>query len=61
MPTTAHRIEALTNDANIGEQKALERLGFRQEGLMRGRSFIRGKYVGALVNGLLREDRRPET
>lgn len=33
--TTAHRIEALTNDANTGEQKALERLGFQQEGLMR--------------------------
>jgi [ribosomal protein S5]-alanine N-acetyltransferase len=57
--TTAHRIEALTNDANIGEQKALERLGFRQEGLMRGRSFLHGKYVGTLVYGLLREDRRP--
>jgi [ribosomal protein S5]-alanine N-acetyltransferase len=58
--TTANRIEALTNDANIGEQKALERLGFRQEGLMRGRSFLQGKYVGTLVYGLLREDRRPE-
>lgn len=46
--TTAHRIEALTNDANIGEQKALERLGFQREGLMRGRSFLRGKYVGVL-------------
>jgi len=59
--TTAHRIEALTNDANIGEQKALERLGFRREGLMRGRSFLRGKYVGVLIYGLLREDRRPAT
>jgi [ribosomal protein S5]-alanine N-acetyltransferase len=58
--TTAHRIEALTNDANIGEQKALERLGFRQEGFMRGRSFQQGKYVGVLVYGLLREDRRPD-
>jgi len=58
--TTAHRIEALTNEANIGEQKALERLGFRQEGLMPGRSFRQGKYVGTLVYGLLREDRRPE-
>jgi [ribosomal protein S5]-alanine N-acetyltransferase len=58
--TTANRIEALTNDANIGEQKALERLGFRQEGLMRGRSFLQGKYVGTLVYGLLREDRRAE-
>jgi [ribosomal protein S5]-alanine N-acetyltransferase len=59
--TTAHRIEARTNDANTGEQKALERLGFRQEGLMRGRSFLNGKYVGVLVYGLLREDRRPQT
>jgi len=59
--TTAHRIEARTNDANTGEQKALERLGFRQEGLMRGRSFLQGKYVGVLVYGLLREDRRPQT
>jgi len=57
--TTAHRIEARTNDTNIGEQKALESLGFRQEGLMPGRSFLRGKYVGVLVYGLLREDRRP--
>ena len=47
--TTAHRIEALTNDANTGEQKALERLGFQREGLTRGRSFLRGKYVGVLV------------
>ena len=58
--TTAHRIEARTNDTNIGEQKALERLGFRQEGLIRGRSFLAGKYVGVLVYGLLREDRRPQ-
>jgi RimJ/RimL family protein N-acetyltransferase len=29
--TTAHRIEALTNDANTSEQKALERLGFQPE------------------------------
>jgi hypothetical protein len=42
--TTAHRIEARTNDANTGEQKAFE-----------------GKYVGVLVYGLLREDRRPQT
>jgi [ribosomal protein S5]-alanine N-acetyltransferase len=58
--TTAHRIETLTNDANVAEQKALERLGFRQEGLMRGRSFLRGRYVGVLVYGLLHGDRRPE-
>ena len=58
--TTAHRIEALTNDGNVAEQRALERLGFRREGLMKGRSFLRGKYVGVLMYGLLRTDRRPE-
>jgi RimJ/RimL family protein N-acetyltransferase len=58
--TTAHRIGALTNEGNVAEQKALERLGFRQEGLMRGRSFWHGRYVGGLVYGLLRADRRPE-
>jgi [ribosomal protein S5]-alanine N-acetyltransferase len=58
--TTAHRIEALTNDANIAEQKALESLGFRQEGQMRGRSFLRGRYVGVLIYGLLRAERRPD-
>jgi ribosomal-protein-alanine N-acetyltransferase len=54
--TVANRLEALTNDGNIGEQKALERLGFRREGLMRNRSFIRGDYVGVLIYGLLRTD-----
>jgi [ribosomal protein S5]-alanine N-acetyltransferase len=54
--TTANRVEALTNDDNIAEQRALERLGFRKEGLMPGRSFRHGKYVGALVYGLLRSD-----
>jgi RimJ/RimL family protein N-acetyltransferase len=58
--TTAHRIEALTEESNAAEQKAFERLGFRQEGLMHGRSFRHGKYVGALVYDLLRADRHPE-
>jgi [ribosomal protein S5]-alanine N-acetyltransferase len=43
--------------ANIGEQKALERLGFRRGRLMRGRSFLRG----VLIYGLLREAPRPAT
>ena len=59
--TTANRIEALTNGGNIGEQKALERLGFRREGVMRGRSFQHGAYADVLVYGLLRSERRPGT
>ncbi|MGI8416354.1 MAG: GNAT family N-acetyltransferase [Nakamurella sp.] len=31
--TTAHRIEAITNDGNVGEQNVLQRLGFQLEGL----------------------------
>lgn len=58
--TTANRLEALTNDANVGEQKALERLGFAKEGLMPGRSFLHGKYVGVVIYGLLRADYRAE-
>jgi ribosomal-protein-alanine N-acetyltransferase len=52
--TTVHRIEALTNEGNIGEQKALERLGFTQEGFLRERSFIGGKYLGVYIYALLR-------
>jgi RimJ/RimL family protein N-acetyltransferase len=59
--TTAHRIEALTNEGNVGERRALERLGFQHEGLMRERSFIRGRYVGVHVYALLRSDHRPGT
>ncbi|WP_433887471.1 GNAT family N-acetyltransferase [Streptomyces sp. CA-111067] len=59
--TTANRIEALTNGGNLAEQKALERLGFRREGVMRGRSFQHGRYVDVLVYGLLRSEHRPET
>lgn len=56
--TTANRVMALTNDGNVREQKALERLGFKKEGLMPGYSFLHGEYVGALIYGLLRADYR---
>lgn len=59
--TTANRIEALTNGGNLGEQKALERLGFRREGVMHGRSFQHGEYVDVLVYGLLRSEHCPGT
>lgn len=59
--TTANRIEALTNGSNLAEQKALERLGFLREGVMRGRSFQHGKYVDVIVYGLLRSEHCPGT
>lgn len=57
--TTANRIEAVTNSGNLSEQRALERLGFRREGVMRGRSFQHGEYTDVLVYGLLRSESRP--
>lgn len=59
--TTANRIEALTNGGNLAEQRALERLGFCQEGVTRSRSFQHDNYVDALVYGLLRAEHRPAT
>lgn len=56
--TTANRIEALTNGENYAEQRALEKLGFRHEGLMRQRSFIGGRYHDVVIYGLLREEAR---
>lgn len=57
--TTAHRIEAFTNEGNIGEQKALARIGFQHEGFMRDRSFLRGRHVGVHAYGLLRAEYQP--
>ena len=54
--TTAHRIWAGTEVDNIGEQRALERCGFRQEGRLRGHNFRDGAWRDSFVYGLLRED-----
>lgn len=57
--TTANRIEATTNGENVAEQRALEKAGFRREGVMRQRSFIGGRYHDTVIYGLLRSDARP--
>ncbi|HLT61174.1 MAG TPA: GNAT family protein [Microlunatus sp.] len=57
--TTANRIEATTNGENHAEQRALEKAGFTREGVLRGRSFIGGRYHDTVYYGLLRSDVRP--
>jgi RimJ/RimL family protein N-acetyltransferase len=57
--TTAYRLEALTDDENIAEQKALERVGFRREGVLRGSHFHRGTWRNHVVYALIRSDPRP--
>jgi len=52
--TTAHRLEAGTNTKNIAEQKSLERVGFRREGVLRGIGFQHGDWQDAVIYSLLR-------
>jgi RimJ/RimL family protein N-acetyltransferase len=56
--TTAHRLEALTDTENIAERKALERIGFKREGVMRGVFFQRGTWRDQAIYALLRDDQR---
>jgi len=54
--TLAHRLEAQTDVDNIAEQVALERVGFRREGVLRGARFREGEWRDMLMYGLLRAD-----
>jgi RimJ/RimL family protein N-acetyltransferase len=54
--TTAHRLEAITDAENVGEQRALERSGFRLEGRRREVYFQFGTWRDQLIYGLLRSE-----
>jgi [ribosomal protein S5]-alanine N-acetyltransferase len=54
--TTAHRLEAGTNTKNIAEQKSLERVGFRREGVLRGIGFQHGEWQDAVIYSMLRDE-----
>jgi [ribosomal protein S5]-alanine N-acetyltransferase len=54
--TTAHRLEAFTDSENLAEQKALERIGFQREGVMRGVLFQHGTWRDTVIYALLRDD-----
>lgn len=54
-----HRIQAGTEVDNVAEQRALERAGFRREGVARGLFFRDGKWRDGVMYGLLRDDPRP--
>ena len=57
--TPVHRLQAGTEVDNIAEQRALERVGFRREGVMRGVHFRDGTWRDGVLYGLLRDDDRP--
>jgi len=54
--TLANRLQAITDIENIAEQKALERAGFRREGIMRGLAFDRGRWHDGVLYARLRDD-----
>jgi RimJ/RimL family protein N-acetyltransferase len=53
----AHRLQAGTEVDNLAEQRALEKVGFRREGVMRGVHFRAGQWRDGVMYGLLRDDR----
>jgi RimJ/RimL family protein N-acetyltransferase len=55
--TAVHRIEARTQPENAAEQRALQKVGFRQEGVLRGAEFRDGAWHDIVVFGLLRGER----
>jgi RimJ/RimL family protein N-acetyltransferase len=54
--TTAHRLQAGTEVDNVAEQRALERVGFIREGVMRGAHFRSGRWRDSVMYGLVRDD-----
>jgi [ribosomal protein S5]-alanine N-acetyltransferase len=54
--TLANRLQAITDVENLAEQKALERAGFRREGIMRGLAFDRGRWHDGVLYARLRDD-----
>lgn len=54
--TPTHRIWAGTEVDNVAEQRALERCGFRREGVLRGHHFRDGAWRDSLIYGMTRDD-----
>jgi [ribosomal protein S5]-alanine N-acetyltransferase len=53
--TTANRLEATTDADNVAEQKALDRIGFTREGVLRAAVFRAGAWRDLVLYALLRE------
>ena len=55
--TPTQRIEARTQQENTAEQKALEKVGFQREGVLRSAEFRDGHWRDVVVYGRVRGDR----
>jgi RimJ/RimL family protein N-acetyltransferase len=56
--TQIARIEAVTDAANIAEQRALEKAGFTREGVLRSYAFRDGEWRDAMLYSVVRADIR---
>lgn len=54
--TLANRLQAITDVENLAEQRVLERIGFRREGVLRGLEFIGGRWRDGVLYARLRGD-----
>lgn len=54
--TTTNRVEAHTDVENLAEQRALERVGFQREGLVRGAHWRAGAYRDGYLYAVLRSE-----
>ena len=54
--TDANRVEATTDTNNVAEQRALERAGFRREGVLRGAQYRSGGWHDVVLYARLRGD-----
>ena len=53
--TPAHRLEAYTEVENVAEQRALEKVGFEREGVLRRTVFRAGMWHDSIVYALFRD------
>jgi RimJ/RimL family protein N-acetyltransferase len=56
--TEVNRVEAQTDVDNVAEQHALEKAGYRREGIARGAQHRAGSYHDLMTYAILRDDTR---
>jgi RimJ/RimL family protein N-acetyltransferase len=54
--TRANRIQALTDVANLAEQRSLEKAGFTREGVLRGYAFRADRWHDEVIYSVLRSE-----
>lgn len=59
--STVNRVQAATNIGNVAEQRALEKVGFTREGVLRGIAFQNGRWQDGVLYSMLRHEVPPDS